>query len=74
MRVTLDIDDDRVDHLQSVSGSRIQTMSSIVEEALRLYLERRWGDSLPPLPSFEGGGYLVDIADRDALNGLMDRP
>jgi hypothetical protein len=27
---------------------------------------------LPPLPSFDGGGALVDIADREALYRAME--
>lgn len=27
---------------------------------------------LPPLPTFHGGGFLVDIADRDALYRAME--
>jgi hypothetical protein len=28
--------------------------------------------ALPPLPTFDSGGQLVDIADRDALYEAMD--
>lgn len=29
-------------------------------------------DPLPPLPSFQSGGALVDVADRDALYDAME--
>ena len=29
-------------------------------------------DPLPPLPTFRGGGALVDVADRDALYEVME--
>ena len=48
-------------------------MSELVESALRL-LFRAEKTTLPflSLPSFKGGGYLVDIADRDALYQAME--
>jgi hypothetical protein len=50
-----------------------RTMSEMVETALRLLLRaQRKKTSLPPLPTFDSGGMLVDIADRDALYDAMD--
>lgn len=73
MRITVDIDDDLLGLLRTESDRRNQTMSTIVEEALRLYLARPEGrDQWPPLPIFEGGGYAVDIADRDVLYEVME--
>ncbi len=48
-------------------------MSEIVESALRLLLQPKHPPPpLPPLPSFESGGALVDIADREALYQAME--
>ncbi len=48
-------------------------MSEIVEAALRLYLPALHKcEHLPPLPTFQSGGTLVDIAERDHLFELME--
>jgi hypothetical protein len=48
-------------------------MSELVETALRLLFQaQRRRRPVPPLPSFKSGGYLVDIADRDALYQAME--
>jgi hypothetical protein len=48
-------------------------MSELVETALRKMLQqRREREALPPLPSFDSGGALVDVADRDALYRAME--
>jgi hypothetical protein len=48
-------------------------MSEIVETALRLPLRpQRKRGPLPALPSFQSGGALVDIADREALYRAME--
>jgi hypothetical protein len=44
-----------------------------VETALRRLLQaKRDPAELPPLPSFNSGGALVDIADREALYRAME--
>jgi hypothetical protein len=48
-------------------------MSELVESALRLlFRAQRSAPELPELPTFESGGQLVDIADRDALYQAME--
>ena len=48
-------------------------MSELVEIALRGLLQsRRRSADLAPLPTFDSGGALVDIADRDALYRAME--
>ena len=48
-------------------------MSELVETALRnLFQSRRKPVELSPLPTFNSGGALVDIADRDALYQAME--
>ena len=38
----------------------------------RVFHTPRAGRSLPPLPTFDRGGALVDVADRDALYQAME--
>jgi hypothetical protein len=48
-------------------------MSEPVEAALRLMLRRKRNPPpLLPLPVFNSGGELVDIADRNALYDAME--
>ena len=74
MKTTLRIDDRVMERLRREAARRHTTMSELVETALRLLLRTTHEPrSLPPLPSFDGGGALVDVADRDALERAMDR-
>ena len=73
MKTTLIIDDTVLARLKREAAARGTTMSALVESALRAFLERsRAKASLPPLPTFDGGGCTVDIADRDALYRAME--
>ncbi len=73
MKTTLNIEDAVMDALRKESARTGRTMSELVETALRQLLTRRAKPAaLPPLPSFDSGGALVDIADRDALYRAMD--
>jgi len=75
MKTTLNIDDTVMARLRQESARSGRTMSELVEAALRLLLEkdrRRARPKLRPLPTFRGGGYLVDIADREALYDVME--
>jgi hypothetical protein len=72
MRTTLNIDDRVMARLKKEAARRRCTMSELVESALRTAL----GPKAQPrqavkLPSFHGGGHLVDIADREALYEAM---
>ncbi len=72
MKTTLVIDDSVMDRLRREAARRGCTLSELVEAALRLLLDRRpSARRLPPLPRFDGGGALVDIADRGALYQTM---
>lgn len=75
MKTTLIIDDRVMVRLREEAARRGETISTLVESALRLLLEPRSETTgeLQPLPSFDGGGALVDIADRDALHEVMER-
>jgi hypothetical protein len=74
MKTTLNIDDTVMERLKRESVRQGRTMSELVESALRLFfqLSRRKPAGLVDLPSFEGGGALVDIASRDELYGAME--
>ena len=73
MKTTLNIEDSVMEALRRESARSGRTMSELVETALRQLLMRRpKSAALPPLPVFESGGALVDIADRDALSRQME--
>lgn len=77
MKTTLNIDDTVMRRLKEEAARRGTTMSALVEAGLRRVLD---GDSapedrpsaLPPLPTWNGGRPPVDVADREALDALMD--
>jgi hypothetical protein len=74
MKTTVNIDDTVMAELKREAARQGRTMSEMVETALRLLLraQRKRGGPLPPLPTFDSGGELVDIADRDALYEAME--
>jgi hypothetical protein len=73
MKTTLNIDDTVMTALRREAARSGRTMSELVETALRQLLRRRPGTSeLPPLPCFDSGGALVDVADREALYRVME--
>ena len=73
MKTTLNIDDSVMARLKQEAARRGCTMSELVESALRLLLRsRKQRAELPPLPTFRGGGHMVDVADRDALYQAME--
>jgi hypothetical protein len=73
MKTTLTIDDQLMRRLKREAARQGRTMSELVEVALRRMLEGRPPPrELPDLPRFNGGGPLVDVADRDALYQAME--
>jgi hypothetical protein len=73
MKTTLNIDDTVMAQLRREAARQGRTMSELVETALRnLFRAGKETAELPPLPSFHGGGAVVDIADRDALYQAME--
>lgn len=73
MKTTLNIDDGVMLRLRKEAARTGRTMSELVEMALRQLLQgKRDVAALPPLPSFNGNGTLVDISDRDALYRAME--
>lgn len=71
MKTTLNIDDTVMKQLKREAVNQGRTMSYLVETALRLLFNaQKKHQELPPLPSFHGGGDLVDIfGSRSALQG-----
>jgi len=73
MKTTLNIDDTVMAQLKREAARQRRTMSELVETALRLLFQTpKSPRPVPPLPSFKGGEFLVDIADRDALYQAME--
>ncbi len=73
MKTTLNIDDTVMNLLRQEAARSGRTMSELVETALRRLLEERPKPcGLSPLPTFDGGGALVDVADREALYQAME--
>jgi len=73
MKTTLNIDDTVMAQLKREAARQGRTMSELVETALRLlFRSQKKREDLPPLPTFQSGGALVDVADRDALYHAME--
>jgi len=76
MKTTLIIDDTVMTQLREEAARQGRTISELVDASLRMMLERGRQDAprrrLPALPSFTGGRLLVDVANREALQGVMD--
>jgi hypothetical protein len=72
MKTTLNISDVTMREVKREAARRRQTMSEMVEAALRTIIEpTQRGGKLPPLPEFSGGGLRVNVANRDALYNVM---
>ena len=73
MKTTLNISDVTMRELKREAARRRQTMSAMVEAALRTIVEpQRPPAALPPLPEFSSGGLRVNVANRDALYNVME--
>ena len=73
MKTTLNIDRAVMAELKREAARQGRTMSDLVETALRgLFSAQRKRAALPPLPTFQSGGALVDVADREALYHAME--
>jgi hypothetical protein len=72
MRTTITIDDNLLREAKVLAARTDRTVSSVLEEALRELLarrievdERRLANF--SLPTYNSGGFLVDILDKEAL-------
>ena len=73
MKTTLNISDSTWQELKREAARRGETMSDMVEAALRLFLRQPMSTGeLPPLPVLDSGGSRVDIANRQSLFDVMD--
>jgi len=73
MKTTLNIDDTVMAELKREAARQGRTMSELVETALRLlFRSPRKRAEIPALPTFRGGGTMVDVADREALYHAME--
>ena len=73
MKTTLNISDVTMLEVKREAARRRQTMSELVEAALRAIMEPEQHEvDLPPLPEFSGGGLRVNVANRDALYNVME--
>jgi plasmid stability protein len=73
IRTTLILPDQLMRELKRRAAARGETLSAVVEEALRKGLApvERSAD-LTPLPTHRMGRPKVDVADRDALQRAME--
>ncbi len=73
MKTTLNIDDTVMAQLKREAARQGRTMSELVDTALRLlFRPQKESQELPALPTFQSGGTMVDVADRDALYQAME--
>jgi hypothetical protein len=73
MKTTLEIDETVMRELKARAAREGSTMSEVVESALRTYLAAEPpAQKLPPLETWDFGGWNVDPADREAMGELID--
>ncbi|MBI5364740.1 MAG: ribbon-helix-helix protein, CopG family [Planctomycetes bacterium] len=75
MKITLDVDDQLLSLLREEAARSGRTLSELVEVGVRLLLSGMPSTAkpLPSLPTFNSGGHLVDISNRDELYDALDR-
>lgn len=73
-KTTLSINENTLRELKREALRRGQTMSELIDIALRIFITvtPKEEEPLPPLPTIACGGFNVDIADRDALYSVME--
>ncbi|HET8542145.1 MAG TPA: ribbon-helix-helix protein, CopG family [Anaeromyxobacter sp.] len=74
MKTTLEIDEGVMRQLKERAAHEGRTMSELVETALRALLakEEQKAKELPPLPVWDGGGWVVDAGDRKTMYELFE--
>ena len=77
MKATFDIDDDLMRRVNEEAARRHTSVSALVEAGVRLILDKGTGPEriqhLPPLPTWNAGPELVDVANRDELYAIFDQ-
>ena len=76
-RLEVEIDDSMMERLREEVPRRGTTVSALVETGLRLAFAEdapasSAPENLPPLPSWDSGGHLVDIDNREELYRVME--
>ncbi len=77
-KTTINIEDAIMERLKEEAARRKTTMTALIEAGIRRILAEGEtpalvGGELPPLPIYDMGEPLVDVADRDALYEVLDR-
>lgn len=73
MKAAIEIDEVLMDELNREATRAGITVSRLVEFALRNWLSSKKSSiQLSPLPTFHGGGALIDIANRGVLDEAME--
>lgn len=74
MRTTMNLPDALLSQAKRQAAAEGRTLTSLVEEALRarLGMVNAQVRTTVELPSWEGGGFLVDITDPDAMWEALD--
>jgi hypothetical protein len=74
MKTTLNIPAQLMRRLKQEAARRGTTMSSLVEGALRAFLDPKNDavGNVAPLPVFHVGRSMVDVSDRDELYDVLD--
>lgn len=77
VKATIEIDDSMMERLREEAPRRGTTMSALIEAGLRHVFANHVPDSgpagdLPPLPTWDSGGHLVDIDNREELYRVME--
>jgi len=77
VRTTINLPDGLMAQVKARAAASGRTTTSLVEEALRLLLEQGGAPNpYRPMPvDHSGGGFLVDLLDKDSLwEALDERP
>ena len=77
MKTTFNIDDALVQQLRLEAARRGVTMTHIVESGIRHMIangadKQKPKSELKPLPTWNSGGMLVDVANREELFRIFD--
>lgn len=77
MKTTFDIDGGLMRRLREEAARRGMTPSALLEAGLMSVLAEpvacdKQSEDLPPLPTWQSGGFRIDIANRDELYRVME--
>ena len=73
MKTTLEIDEGVMRQLKERAAHEGRTMSELVETALRALLDEKPAPyDVPPMPTFDSGGFLMNIDSRAEYLDAMD--